>query len=202
MAAAPDFVLAAAFLLTWVAPTTLGQQAVRRLMNVIELEFIVVHATGALGAIAVSGMTRSMKVTMFSGLAVVYFFFVGAISKMSGSVWPLVSFYGLMFAKLPAVVFGMRQAEGKKGALLWWPVMAVAYVMGAFVTAFLPLPRLGITAQVIAAQGFVNEGGIWVDEPQRVMAFGFLYFVVLGFYALTSSLQEATAAADGAEEAP
>ncbi|MHC4481776.1 MAG: hypothetical protein ACYS1C_12525 [Planctomycetota bacterium] len=162
MAAAPDFALAAAFLVTWLAPTTFGQQAVRHLMNVMLLEFLVVHATGALGAVALSGLSRSMKGTMFSGLAVVYFFFVGAVSKICGSVWPLVSFYGLMLAKLPTVVFGMRQADGKKGTMLWWPMMTVAYVMGAFLTTFLPVPRFGITAEVVVAQDFVDEGGLWV----------------------------------------
>jgi len=193
MAAAPDFVVAAAFLVTWLAPTTFGQEAVTYFMNVMLVEFFVVHATGSLGAIAISGLSRSMRATMFSGLAVVYFFLVGAASTICGSVWPLVAFYGLMLAKLPTVVFGMRQADGKKGTILWWPVMTVAYVMGAFVTAFLPLPRLGITAQVIKAQGFADEGGIWAEEPQRCIAFGFLYFAVLGVCALVLTVESAYA---------
>ena len=47
MVAIPDFALSAAFLVTWVAPSTFGQQAVRQSMNVMLYGFFVVHATGA-----------------------------------------------------------------------------------------------------------------------------------------------------------
>ena len=56
MAGAPDFVLSAAFLITWLAPTVFGQKAVKHLQNFMLVEFLVVHATGALGAIALSGL--------------------------------------------------------------------------------------------------------------------------------------------------
>lgn len=54
MAAAPDFALSVAFIVTWVAPNTFGQQAVRHFMNLMLFEFLVVHATGVLGAIGLS----------------------------------------------------------------------------------------------------------------------------------------------------
>lgn len=64
------------------------------------------------------------------------------------------------------------------GAKAWWPLLA-----GAFATVLLPLPELGVRSSMLGPIG-EDSGGIWVDEPHRVIAFAFLYFVLAGTYAL------------------
>ncbi len=59
--------------------------------------------------------------------------------------------------------------------------MVGAYVFGVFATIVLPVPRLGITPEVVAGQGFTSSGA-WIEEPQRVIAFGVLYFTILGLF--------------------
>ncbi len=54
-----------------------------------------------------------------------------------------------------------------------------------FLTVFLPMPAFDITGEVIRAQAFTADG-LWIDEPQRTLAFGILYFVSLGLPELFS----------------
>jgi hypothetical protein len=60
-----------------------------------------------------------------------------------------------------------------------WAVGAMAYLGAVFATTLLPVPELGIDAGVRAAADLPG-GGLWIDEPQRVIAAGFLYFTMLG----------------------
>jgi hypothetical protein len=46
-------------------------------------------------------------------------------------------------------------------------------------TTVLPLPRLGLTPEVVSGQHLPGEGR-WIARPCRVMAFGFLYFTAIG----------------------
>ena len=65
-----------------------------------------------------------------------------------------------------------------------WKISIVAYVMLAFTTSLVPgLPRLGITAEVVAGLDLPGSG-LWIDEPHRAMAFGALYFLTLTLFEL------------------
>jgi hypothetical protein len=66
-----------------------------------------------------------------------------------------------------------------------WAIGVFAYVMLVFATVILPVPAFGVTSEVIAKQGFTMRG-LWIDEPYRMMAFGFLYFAVIGLSELFS----------------
>ena len=56
---------------------------------------------------------------------------------------------------------------------------AVFYLVFVGITTVLPLPKLGITAAVVSAQELPGEG-LWIEQPHRVIAFGFLYFSAWG----------------------
>jgi len=57
--------------------------------------------------------------------------------------------------------------------------------MLVFATVMLPVPALGVTQEAIDLQGFSMEG-LWIEEPFRVLAFGFLYFAAIGLWELFS----------------
>ena len=59
-----------------------------------------------------------------------------------------------------------------------WGISALAYLGGVFATLMLPLPRLGLTGDVVAAADLPGSGE-WVDKPHTVVAFGLIYFAVL-----------------------
>lgn len=47
-----------------------------------------------------------------------------------------------------------------------------------FATTLLPIPKFGVSEEVVRGQKLPG-GGLWIDEPHRVIAFGFLYFTAL-----------------------
>lgn len=51
-------------------------------------------------------------------------------------------------------------------------------VGGCALTVIAPMPRWGISADLQPRFG-LSGGGLWVDEPHRVVAFGVVYFGVL-----------------------
>lgn len=61
--------------------------------------------------------------------------------------------------------------------------MMGAYIACCLSTLFLPVPKLGITQEVVERQEF-KATGVWMDHPHKVIAFGTLYFSALGLYEL------------------
>ncbi|HPO12077.1 MAG TPA: hypothetical protein PLI09_01425 [Candidatus Hydrogenedentes bacterium] len=182
-----DFGLAAVFLITWTAPNTFGALSVHHLVFVMLLEFLVVHSTGFLGAIAARDSSLRQRVLMFSGLMVFYLLMAGGFSALYGGWWPLWAFMGLTLSKIPSVVLHPPDFEGQTVLMANWAAMTVLYLGGAAVTVMMPVPAWGVTKEIIAAQHF-GIGGIWPDEPYRVMAFGALYFTGLGLLAIINEL--------------
>ena len=58
------------------------------------------------------------------------------------------------------------------------------FLGGVFASLALPLPELGITAEVRPLLGIEGHGE-WVDEPQRAVAFGVFYFGLLALVRFT-----------------
>jgi hypothetical protein len=62
------------------------------------------------------------------------------------------------------------------------------YLLLIVATAIVPLPALGLTPEIVA--GFHLPGsGTWVEKPQSVLAFGFLYFGLGAYFDLRARLR-------------
>jgi hypothetical protein len=178
--AIPDLALAGTYLLTWLAPTTLGDRVIGSLMLVMLLEFINVHSAAIMGnALVAPGAPRG-KVVAVVGLGSFYTLFVGAFALAFQRWWPLVAFWGLTLNRLTPVLFGQApRGKEKQFVQRSWAVGAMLYLAGVFPTTIAPVPRFGITEEVVRAQDLPGSG-LWIDEPWRVIAFGFLYFTGWG----------------------
>ena len=176
----PDFALAGVFLLTWVAPTALGDRMIGYLMLLMLLEFLNVHSAAFMGSVILRPLSRGKKTLGVIGVGLFYTLFVGGFSLIFGRWWPLVAFWGLTINRLTPVLFGQAPRGGEKAFVQrGWAVGAVLYVGGVVATALLPLPRLGLSRAVVQAQDLPGSG-LWIDQPWRVLAFGFLYFAGWG----------------------
>jgi hypothetical protein len=182
--ALPDFGLAFAFLTTWISPGRLGDHMISYLMLLMLLEFIIVHSSGFMAGLMVSDVPRGKKTLWLFGLSCFYMLFVGAFALAFGTWWPLSAFWLLTLNRLSGVLLGQAPV-GRESQMVMasWAVGALAYLLLAFATTLLPVPRLGITKAVVAAEHLPGTG-LWVDEPQRVIAFGFLYFTVVALWEL------------------
>lgn len=184
--AGSDLSFAAFFLVTWIAPYTFGEHTVRRLLLVMLLEFLVVHSTGFLGAIGAADSPLRVRALQYGGLLLFYLIFALAFAAGMGSLWPVVAFVLLLLSKLPVVVLRPPTMDGQMVVMANWAAMTALYLGGIFLTVTANVPALGITPEVIAHQE-IDVGGIWPEEPYRVMAFGTIYFTGL---AIQSMLNE------------
>lgn len=179
--------LAAMFLITWVRPNTFGELTVHHLLFVMLLEFLIVHCSGFMGAIAARDETRRQRLFMFSILIAFYALFAAGFSAMYGGWWPLLAFLGLGMSKFSTVVLRPPDMRGQNVLIVNWAAMTCLYLGGVFLTAVVSVPALGVTKDVITAQNF-DTGGLWLEEPHRVLAFGVFYFTGLAILACINEI--------------
>lgn len=179
-AAAPDLALGLAFLIAWLAPIPLDRGILAQLTLLMLLEFIIVHSSALMGTVMFRHGPKAAKVRAILGLAAFYTLFVGGFSVPFKTAWPLASFWLLSLNRMLGALLG-NAPRGEEQAFVErsWAASAAFYVMGALATILLPVPRLGLTAEVVARQALVGSG-LWVDQPHRLVAFGFLYFTAVG----------------------
>ena len=178
-----DAWFALVFLITWIAPDTFGEKTVHQLTFVMLVEFIVVHSAAFMGAVATRDATPLARAAQFTGLTALYTIFALGFSALYGALWPVFAFWLLMLSRFPTVVLRPPDFRGQFVLMANWAAMAVLYLVGTGITATSAIPQLGITPEVIAAQEF-DMGGLWPEEPYRVMAFGTFYFAGLAVLAV------------------
>jgi hypothetical protein len=172
------------FLITWVSPQTLGEKPLRYLLLVMLIEFVIVHSSAFLGIVMYSDLLPGKKTLVVVGVGAFYTLFVGGFAMAFGEWWPVSAFWGLIVNRLANVLLG-NVPEGRERELVMasWAVSAAAYVGCVFIASFLPLPRLGLTLDVVAGQDLPGKG-LWIDQPYRPVAAGFLYFAIQGVWNL------------------
>lgn len=177
-AALPDLGLALAFLVTWIRPATLTEAFVRQGMQIMVIEFIVMHSSALMFGATQIGTTPRRKALFVGGMSAFYLLFAAGFAASFRSWWPLLAFGALTANRLLTVLLGAAPGGLEKLlALKAWVVSLVTYLLGSVVTAIPDIPRFGLTREVADRLGFTS-GGVWETEPWRVMAFGALYFGV------------------------
>ena len=186
VAALPDAALAFGFLINWLDPTALGAQMVQYFLLVMLLEFIIMHSAAIMGVALFSETPVLKKLRTVLGLAMLYSIFVAGFALSFKTWWPLGAFWGLSINRLAGSLVG-QAPTGKEQDLIkmGWAWSAVLYLGFTFATLLLPVPRLGLTDEAVRLQNLSGDG-IWVDEPHRVLAFGFLYFTGQTYFGLTA----------------
>ena len=184
LASLPDLAMAGFFLAVWVAPLAFPRDQLKGLALVMLLEFFLLHASVLLGEVVQIGLRDESKLTRIgfgSALALMYLAFVWFLATSFDASWPYLAFAWLLASKLSGVVFSPVRREDERGRQLGvWMGCILAYLLLFLPTALLPLPAGPLTPEVVATlevEGF----GAWVDEPQRLCLYGFLYFVVCAF---------------------
>lgn len=179
MAAAPDAGLAAICLATWVRPMALGRRQVQYILLLMLLEFIVIHSAAFMGQALLSPEGRAKRAGRIIAFGAFYSVFAGAFSLGFHVWWPLGAFWLLTLNRLAGVLTGQAPAGSERQFIrAGWAASALFYMAAVTVTLLVPLPRLGITPEVVAQQGLAGIGGVWVEQPHRVVAAGCLYYAL------------------------
>lgn len=174
----PDLVLAGGFLITWYLPYTFGEMAVKHFTLLMLMEFLVVHATGFMGALTSRDTPFGMRLLMYSVLVTLYALMAFGLSVGLGNFWPALAFTLMLVGKLPNIFRPQHDDDAMMGLMANWAGMVCLYLFGAFFTLTYEIPMHGITPEVIASQHF-DVGGEWPERPYTVMAFGAIYFTGL-----------------------
>lgn len=178
-AALPDALTASIFLFAWIAPSIPGPQYVANLTLTMPIEFIVMHSSAFYAVIcAASDVSRGRRLGWLSGLTALYLLFILGFALAYRSAWPIVAFAWLFASRFVHLwTHPVEDATDTRRMMLLWVASGATYVLGAGLTALLPLPRLGVTPAFVASM-HLSGGGEWVDRPYTVIAFGALYFAV------------------------
>jgi hypothetical protein len=182
-AALPDFALAAVFLTAWRSPELLPEAFIGWCVLIILLEFFIVHSAGFTGFVLTGGWRPRRKLIAMAGLGAFYTLLVGGFALAAKSWWVLASFWGLMINRMLSGLFARGGDDERMVVMASWAASVFFYVLAVAVTAIAPVPPLGITPEVVAAQGF-EMGGLWAEEPHRAVAAGFFYFLAVGLVEL------------------
>ena len=176
----PDFLLGIAFLVTWIEPAAIGEDMVPYLFQVMMVEFIIIHSAGFMGTVIYGNEPRAKKVKVLLGLSLFYFIFILGLSFGFRSWWPVIAFGGLMFNRMISVFTGQAE-QGKEDEFIknMWAINVFCYLVSIFTAILLPLPELGVSPDQLS---HLNMSGDFIDEPHKMMAWGFLYFTAIGYF--------------------
>ncbi|MGH7725950.1 MAG: hypothetical protein ACREOU_11040 [Candidatus Eiseniibacteriota bacterium] len=180
----PDLALGAAFLIAWVRPSLLPEDAIAHFISVMLLEFIVIHSAAIMGSVALAGGSIRKRLLGMLGMTAFYFLFVIGFALGFKSWWPVTSFSILIANRVSGMLLDPDpDGDRKKFLRRSWALSATAYLGFCLATVILPVPRFGLSDEVLENVSLPGSG-LWIDEPWRVMAFGFLYFTAIGLSGL------------------
>lgn len=182
-AALPDFALAGWFVLGWAAPHVIGTQAAALLPGLMVLEFIIIHASVGLVAFPrqMAGRThgdRWWKTPRAMTVWLLLMYSVGAagISAAVRSAWLFIGFWMLIGNKFLDDWLSPAAAADERARrhMARWATAALLYLLLAFGSVLIPVPRLGALS---ASDG----DGLWEQNPEQAVAMGAMYFILLAF---------------------
>lgn len=146
------------------------------------LEAIVVHSAAFMGRYIVGPAGRARRLFWIVGLGLGYSVFVAATCFVFGEWWPLPAFWLLTLNRLASALLHRGDADAARALGVSWAAAIVAYIGAALVTSKLPVPPLGVTAEVVAAARLPRW--IVIEQPHRVLAAAALYFTLMAGWEL------------------
>jgi hypothetical protein len=184
--ALPDLALSAGCAVTWARPDLVAPWVPRWILLTMLLEFIVVHSSGFMGVFAFGRQSKREVILATLGLGALYSLFAAGFSLGFHTWWPFTSFWLLTLNRLTgSLLYRDPDDDGSAQGMFMagWALSSLCYLLGVTYTSAADLPRLGFDARVVASL-HLEGGGLWVDEPWRVVAFGAVYFGVIGLLEL------------------
>lgn len=188
LAAIPDLLTAAGFLLVWMHTDQFGPKWVATGVTTMLLEFFVVHASGFFAVVMYGDSPRAKRVLYLAGLASLYLLLISGFAWGFHAWWMIGAFFWLSLGKMltawqvPTKGRGFEQQFNQQFmAMAAWALSVVAYLGAVAAGSTLDLPAYGVTPEVTTAAGFdVSSSGEWESKPYRALAAGAIYFAAMG----------------------
>lgn len=149
-------------------------------VGVLVAEFIAIHSSTMIGELATAGPALRRHAWTLLGA---YGLFALAIPLAFDSLHIALLMGVLMLSRLHDIfrpAAGRERAYGRRRSL----ASGVLFVLLAFASVLLPIGAGGITPELLDAVWPDRGDGIWEAEPQRALAMGLFYFLLLGLVEL------------------
>jgi hypothetical protein len=190
----PRFLTAGAYLAAWIVPASLPPGLLRGLFVGMILEFLLLHsyaflnlASGAApGARPGERLRGVLTVLGFGAFYLLMAAAIGWATSSSAPVWTIAWLLGGRVFEI--AVAGHANAAVADSRFASWIRHLLLYLALAILTSVVPLPAFGLSTEAIARMGLSGSGS-WVERPQTVFAFGFLYFGLGAFFDLRARLR-------------
>lgn len=179
----PDAITSLWCLWVWLHPLALGPDAVKCVVLMMAMEFILLNATGFFTAIPfMLDLRRTARAAMLLGLCAVYLAFVAAFATPFHAIWPYFSFGWLAASKLVWIARNRRASATEQMWLMGtWAVSVVAYLGAVGIGVTWNLPTLGIVPSIVP-QLHVPMGGEWASAPHKAVASAVIYFGAVALF--------------------
>lgn len=182
MDASPDFIMALAFLATWIEPTALGNNMLNYFSLIMLLEFIIIHSAGFMGFAIISGKTIFQKISRVIGLGLFYSLFVWAFCASTGETWPMAAFWILLLNRILGGIFEKEsETTFQTVVMVRWGWSVFCYLISIAFSAMMPIPRFGWSDEIVQQLGSGGKG-LWLEQPHTLLAAGFFYFLLISIF--------------------
>lgn len=190
LGALPDLITGIACIVVWVAPFALGDGAVKTVVLMMLMEFLLVHGTGFFSIVAfMDDVSRGKRVLGMLGLLSFYGLFVAAFAWSFRAWWPVAVFLWLVLGKATWIFSAPRdRAAEMQRQLKAWVFSVVIYLAAVFGGVMLPLPRLGITEAIVPRLGLPGSGE-WIERPHIAVAGMAFYFLACAWFKWVRSIR-------------
>ncbi|MEZ5462942.1 hypothetical protein [Dokdonella sp.] len=180
-----DLTTAGTCIAAWWAPELLPDNLLRATAVIMIIEFLSIHGMIMVPVLTVLIGERWPRVAL--GLVLLlYFGSAAGVSLAVDTWWPTLFFGWLLLSRyvLPQWNLGGNDEHLDIGKL--WIVSTLLWLGLVFVTVLLPVPSFGWDAATIGRLGLPGSG-IWVEQPQRLLAFASSYFLLLAVFKLCAT---------------
>ena len=187
-AALPTLFLSYVLLNVWAKPLA-WEGWVPFAVGLMVIEFLVVHSGAFVGMLAAKTLSWRARIGAFGALAVFYGLMALGVAWGVDSLSLVVMLLAIMTGRFVAAVrgdpfMGQRISAG-----------VFLYITVVFASVFLPVPEWGITDTVLNDVYPDRGEGIWQQEPERAIAAGALYFLLIGLLELNWGMRSGAQAA-------
>ena len=179
----PDLLTGIGCVIVWISPFAFGQDAVKTVVLMMLMEFLIVHGTGFFtGIVFTDDVPPRKRLLSMAGMLCFYGIFVAAFAYSFQAWWPVWMFAWLVIGKAVWIFINPRdRAAEKERQMKAWVFSTIAYLAVVFMGLMLPLPELGITSALQPQLG-LSGSGEWIEHPHIAVAGMAFYYFAMGWY--------------------
>lgn len=193
--AATCWAMSAMFVISWWWPRALDNgRWVKLGVRMMVLEFILVHSGVLLGVVAArQGVERGRSLLRLAALYTIF----GVVIALVFRSWEILASFAAVMSGRYWSACTARGAADVSASQRRAAASLALYVGLTFITVIIPVPRGGITPALLEEVWRTRGSGLWERHPEKALAMGSVYFLILGIIEARAPRRGGASARDG-----